>query len=63
MNIQNGKPYLHVDNETREKIKYDDYRLLCFSGVSPDYRCTDRLDKFKNDGDYNALLSEAKEYD
>lgn len=24
---------------------------------------TDRLDKFKNDGDYNALLTEAKEYD
>ena len=24
---------------------------------------TDRLDKFKNDGNYNALLTEAKEYD
>ena len=24
---------------------------------------TDHLDKFKNDGDYNALLTEAKEYD
>lgn len=24
---------------------------------------TDRLDKFKNDGDYDALLTEAKEYD
>ena len=24
---------------------------------------TERLDKFKNDGDYNALLTEAKEYD
>ena len=52
-----------VNKETREKIKYDDYRLLCFSGVSPDYHATDSLDKFKNDGDYDALLTEAKEYD
>ena len=26
VNIQDGKPYLHVD--TREKIKYEDYRLM-----------------------------------
>ena len=38
--------------------------VLRFSGVSPDYRyATYRLDKFKNDGNYDALLTEAKEYD